>query len=146
MNGRQSLTYYKILDKDQWYSTLPKFIRTISFHVLRLIPFRCNRSFESFLSHTSFFRTSMDTRCWVASTCRFFLNISNTICFSLTGILEFNPQLAGQDITPANLEFGSIAARRRDRREKSFSAVSVSQGNIQRIDWIMFFYSIKFHD
>ncbi|CAF2556008.1 unnamed protein product [Rotaria sp. Silwood2] len=44
---------------------------------------------------------------------------------SLTaGILEFNPQLAGQDITPANLEFGSTASRRRDRREKSLSGVS----------------------
>ncbi|CAF1107648.1 unnamed protein product [Rotaria sordida] len=39
-------------------------------------------------------------------------------------ILEFNPQLAGQDITPANLEFGSTASRRRDRREKSLSGVS----------------------
>jgi hypothetical protein len=45
------------------------------------------------------------------------------------GILEFNPQLAGQDITPANLEFGSLTARRRDRREKSFSGVSAFQGN-----------------
>ncbi len=46
------------------------------------------------------------------------------------GILEFNPQLAGQDITPANLEFGSMTARRRDRREKSFSGVSVIQGSL----------------
>jgi len=38
--------------------------------------------------------------------------------------LEFNPQLAGQDITPANLEFGSTSTRRRSRREKSFSAAS----------------------
>ncbi len=45
------------------------------------------------------------------------------------GILEFNPQLAGQDITSANLEFGSISSRRRERREKSFSGVSASQGN-----------------
>ncbi|CAF1336077.1 unnamed protein product [Rotaria sp. Silwood1] len=49
---------------------------------------------------------------------------------SLTaGILEFNPQLAGQDITPANLEFGTIASRRRDRREKSFSGVSGFQAH-----------------
>jgi len=48
----------------------------------------------------------------------------------IVGILEFNPQLAGQDITPANLEFGSITARRRDRREKSFSGVSTLQSNI----------------
>jgi len=47
----------------------------------------------------------------------------------ILGILEFNPQLAGQDITPANLEFGSMTARRRDRREKSFSGVSVLQGS-----------------
>ncbi|CAF5186768.1 unnamed protein product [Rotaria magnacalcarata] len=39
-------------------------------------------------------------------------------------ILEFNPQLAGQDITPANLEFGSLSSRRRDRREKSLSGLS----------------------
>ncbi|CAF1102692.1 unnamed protein product [Adineta steineri] len=45
------------------------------------------------------------------------------------GILEFNPQLAGQDITPANLEFGSTASRRRDRREKSFSGASIFYGN-----------------
>lgn len=45
------------------------------------------------------------------------------------GILEFNPQLAGQDITPANLEFGSTVSRRRERREKSFSATSALQGN-----------------
>ncbi|CAF3423784.1 unnamed protein product [Rotaria sp. Silwood1] len=44
-------------------------------------------------------------------------------------ILEFNPQLAGQDITPANLEFGSITSRRRDRRGKSFSGASAYQGN-----------------
>jgi hypothetical protein len=44
------------------------------------------------------------------------------------GILEFNPQLAGQDITPANLEFGSMSSRRRDRREKSFSGASILQG------------------
>ena len=48
---------------------------------------------------------------------------------SIVGILEFNPQLAGQDITPANLEFGSVVSRRRDRREKSFSGVSVLQNN-----------------
>lgn len=42
--------------------------------------------------------------------------------------MEFNPQLAGQDITPANLEFGSTASRRRDRREKSFSGASALQG------------------
>jgi hypothetical protein len=45
------------------------------------------------------------------------------------GILEFNPQLAGQDITPANLEFGSVSSRRRERREKSFSGVSAFQSN-----------------
>jgi hypothetical protein len=44
------------------------------------------------------------------------------------GILEFNPQLAGQDITPANLEFGSVSSRRRERREKSFSDTSALQG------------------
>lgn len=48
---------------------------------------------------------------------------------SIVGILEFNPQLAGQDITPANLEFGSVVSRRRDRREKSFSGVSALQNN-----------------
>ncbi|CAF0762316.1 unnamed protein product [Adineta steineri] len=42
-------------------------------------------------------------------------------------ILEFNPQLAGQDVTPANLEFGSASFRRRERREKSFSGASVLQ-------------------
>jgi len=45
------------------------------------------------------------------------------------GILEFNPQLAGQDITPANLEFGSVSSRRHERREKSFSGVSAFQSN-----------------
>ncbi|CAF2092041.1 unnamed protein product [Rotaria magnacalcarata] len=45
------------------------------------------------------------------------------------GILEFNPQLAGQDITPANLEFGSIVSRRRDRRGKSFSGASALPSN-----------------
>jgi len=49
-------------------------------------------------------------------------------CLWILGILEFNPQLAGQDITPANLEFGSSASRRRDRREKSFSGASALQG------------------
>ena len=48
---------------------------------------------------------------------------------SIVGILEFNPQLAGQDITPANLEFGTVVSRRRDRREKSFSGVSALQNN-----------------
>ncbi|UJR14104.1 hypothetical protein I4U23_001100 [Adineta vaga] len=47
----------------------------------------------------------------------------------MNSILEFNPQLAGQDITPANLEFGTIGARRRDRREKSFSGASMLHGN-----------------
>ncbi|CAF1458978.1 unnamed protein product [Adineta ricciae] len=46
-----------------------------------------------------------------------------------TSILEFNPQLAGQDITPANLEFGTVVTRRRDRREKSFSGASMFHGN-----------------
>ena len=43
--------------------------------------------------------------------------------------MEFNPQLAGQDITPANLEFGTTSLRRRERREKSFSAASAFQGH-----------------
>jgi hypothetical protein len=51
--------------------------------------------------------------------------------FFFIGILEFNPQFAGQDITPANLEFRSVSTRRRERREKSFSATSAFQGNIQ---------------
>jgi hypothetical protein len=49
------------------------------------------------------------------------------------GILEFNPQLAGQDITPANLEFSSGSSRRRDRREKSLSGVSAYQGKYKNI-------------
>ena len=49
--------------------------------------------------------------------------------FFVVGILEFNPQLAGHDITPANLEFGSMSIRRRERREKSFSDVSAIQSN-----------------
>lgn len=49
---------------------------------------------------------------------------------SIQGILEFNPQLAGQDITPANLEFGTIVARRHDRREKSFSGASMFHGGL----------------
>ncbi|CAF0941447.1 unnamed protein product [Adineta ricciae] len=46
-----------------------------------------------------------------------------------SGILEFNPQLAGQDVTPANLEFGSVSSRRRERREKSASAASTTPGH-----------------
>ena len=42
--------------------------------------------------------------------------------------MEFNPQLAGQDITPANLEFGSTSTRRRERREKSLSGASAQHG------------------
>lgn len=42
--------------------------------------------------------------------------------------MEFNPQLAGQDITPVNLEFGSTSSRRRERREKSFSGTSAQHG------------------
>ncbi|CAF0970868.1 unnamed protein product [Adineta ricciae] len=52
-----------------------------------------------------------------------------TFLSSNYSILEFNPQLAGQDITPANLEFGTIVTRRRDRREKSFSGASMFHGN-----------------
>jgi hypothetical protein len=51
----------------------------------------------------------------------------------ILGILEFNPQLAGQDITPANLDFGSVSSRRRERREKSFSAASAYQGKKYKI-------------
>lgn len=50
---------------------------------------------------------------------------------ALLGILEFNPQLAGQDVTPANLEFGSVSSRRRERREKSVSTASGLPGAIQ---------------
>jgi hypothetical protein len=42
-------------------------------------------------------------------------------------------QLAGQDITPANLEFSSGSSRRRDRREKSLSGVSAYQGKYKNI-------------
>jgi hypothetical protein len=56
--------------------------------------------------------------------------------------LEFNPQLAGQDITPANLEFGSTSSRRRERREKSFSAASAHQRKkyIYSIDRFLFLW------
>ncbi|UJR33065.1 hypothetical protein I4U23_020524 [Adineta vaga] len=51
------------------------------------------------------------------------------INFIVLGILEFNPQLAGQDVTPANLEFSSISSRRRERQEKSVSATPSLPGN-----------------
>ena len=53
-----------------------------------------------------------------------------------SGILEFNPQLAGQDVTPANLEFSSVSSRRRERREKSASAASATPGRAS-----VFYYS-----
>ncbi len=59
------------------------------------------------------------------------------------GILEFNPQLAGQDITPANLEFGSTSSRRRDRREKSFSGASAFQGIFVFFNRKLFFFFHK---
>ena len=55
---------------------------------------------------------------------------------TFTGILEFDPKLAGQDVTPANLEFGSLTYHHRERREKSSSSTSALKGKNSNIEYI----------